>query len=219
MKKKLRSTTEAEKLEKKNFIMQTALKLYEEENYHLPSAEKIAKACGFAKGTLYTYFTTKEEIFLAILNQFFDNWFSTVKEGVPKYIDNSDGSVDVDVMIDMILTPIIDNHAFFSLASRIELVLEDNVSVERAKDYKLNVMRGVRIISQQLKNYDSFFATERGLRVIVETYALIIGFWHQAKVPGVLKQLMKDKEIEILFIDFKKDLKVAIKNYWKGCLQ
>lgn len=218
MKKKLRSTTEAEKLEKKNFIMQTAFQLYENENYQLPSAEKIAKACGFAKGTLYTYFTTKEEIFLAVLNQFFDNWFSSVKENVPMYIESVNGQVDVDKMIDMILEPIIDNHAFFNLASRIELVLEDNVSVDRAKEYKLNVMRGVRIIAQQLKAYNEFFATDRGLRVIVETYALIIGFWHQAKVPGVLKQLMKDKEIEILFIDFKKDLKVAVKNYWRGCL-
>lgn len=215
--KKLRSTTDEEKAEKKQFILNTSLQLYEAGGYILPSADKIAKTCGFAKGTLYTYFETKEEIFLDILISFFNNWFGYIEEEIPGFLQ-SNPHVSIDLIIQKMLVPVMGQKAFLSLVSRIELVLEGNVSQEKAIAYKLKVKEGVDTISSQLKKFHPFFGTDAGRKVIVETYAILIGFWHQSKIPPALQKLLEESEAELLYINFEKDLPKAIKTYWLGCL-
>ena len=65
-----RAIAEDEKLAKRRSILDAALALYLENSRELPSVSRIAEASGLAKGTVYLYFRTKEEIFLALLDLF-----------------------------------------------------------------------------------------------------------------------------------------------------
>ena len=59
-----RARTEAEKADKRKRILDSAWHLFTQSKGHLPRAVNIAQAAGVAKGTVYVYFRTKEEIFL-----------------------------------------------------------------------------------------------------------------------------------------------------------
>ncbi|MDR1524456.1 MAG: TetR/AcrR family transcriptional regulator, partial [Tannerella sp.] len=58
---------EAIKLEKKQLIMDVALRLFAENGYANTSIDKIAKSICIAKGLLYTYFKNKEDLLYQIL--------------------------------------------------------------------------------------------------------------------------------------------------------
>ncbi|MDR1525069.1 MAG: TetR/AcrR family transcriptional regulator [Tannerella sp.] len=89
---------EAIKLEKKQLIMDVALRLFAENGYANTSIDKIAKSIGIAKGLLYTYFKNKEDLLYQILLSGIDKMsigvFSEVMtakefvEGIEKVFDN-----------------------------------------------------------------------------------------------------------------------------------
>lgn len=53
-------------------IITAAFKVFAREGLHKGKIADIAREAGVGKGTVYEYFRSKEEIFTAILNQFFD---------------------------------------------------------------------------------------------------------------------------------------------------
>jgi AcrR family transcriptional regulator len=59
--------------EKKQLIMDTALELFAKEGFHKTSISTIARNAGIAKGLLYNYFKSKEELVIELMKAgFFD---------------------------------------------------------------------------------------------------------------------------------------------------
>lgn len=58
--------------EKYAAILTAAFKVFARDGLHKGKIADVAKEAGVGKGTVYEYFRSKEDIFAAILNQFFD---------------------------------------------------------------------------------------------------------------------------------------------------
>jgi len=58
---------EKEKLEKKEIIINVARKLFSQYGFEPVTISEIAKRAGVAKGTIYTYFENKYELFIEVL--------------------------------------------------------------------------------------------------------------------------------------------------------
>jgi len=63
------SRKEREKLARQQEILAAARQLFLTHGYHETTLEEIARHAEFGKGTLYNYFSSKEELFLAIQEQ------------------------------------------------------------------------------------------------------------------------------------------------------
>lgn len=57
-------------IDKKTMIIEQAIKLFAAKGYHSTSIQEIADACGFAKGTLYNYFESKDDVMLSVLKHY-----------------------------------------------------------------------------------------------------------------------------------------------------
>ncbi len=57
--------------EKRRMIYSAALKVFSEEGYHQATMEKIAALSGVAKGTVYTYFKSKEDLLDQLLEEYY----------------------------------------------------------------------------------------------------------------------------------------------------
>lgn len=64
---------------KKEFILDTAEKMFVEQGFDQTSIAQILDATQIAKGTLYYYFTSKEEIMDAIIERWIDQSFEQVR--------------------------------------------------------------------------------------------------------------------------------------------
>lgn len=59
-----------EKNNKRELILAAARDIFFEKGYHNATSEEIARQAGVAKGTLYQYFSSKQEIFLEMHRQY-----------------------------------------------------------------------------------------------------------------------------------------------------
>jgi len=55
---------------RRNAILETAAELFKEMGYERASMNELAKRCGGSKATLYGYFPSKEELFVAVVEAF-----------------------------------------------------------------------------------------------------------------------------------------------------
>lgn len=57
-------------VDKRTMIIENAIKLFAAKGYHSTSIQEIADACGIAKGTLYNYFESKEDVMLSVMKYY-----------------------------------------------------------------------------------------------------------------------------------------------------
>lgn len=73
------SRKEREKKAREQDILQAARKLFLVKGYHETTLEEIAHHAEFGKGTIYNYFSSKEELFFAIIDQINDEMLQLAK--------------------------------------------------------------------------------------------------------------------------------------------
>lgn len=66
---RLRLTQEERKKETRQLLLESAVETFAQLGFHGASVDKIAEYAGFSKGAFYAHFTSKEELFLTILEQ------------------------------------------------------------------------------------------------------------------------------------------------------
>ncbi len=64
--------------------MAACLKLYQEKSFRDIAMRDIAEAITFSRSSIYNYFETKEEIFLALCQQEYEQWTADLKEIIQK---------------------------------------------------------------------------------------------------------------------------------------
>ena len=72
----------AKKRETRKAILEAAIGLFSEKGYERTSVDDLARAAGVGKGTIYGYFRTKDEIFLAFCEEEIDYAFSVLARQV-----------------------------------------------------------------------------------------------------------------------------------------
>lgn len=65
-----------------NLILDAALKLFSEKGFHDTRLEDIAKAAGFSKASLYTYYIDKEAIFLNLAIRVYNELIDKLKANI-----------------------------------------------------------------------------------------------------------------------------------------
>lgn len=66
--------------EKKRLIMETALSLFAEKGYHETSIQEIAERIGIAKGSVYSFFRSKEEILFTIFDHYHQMMYELARD-------------------------------------------------------------------------------------------------------------------------------------------
>lgn len=83
-----RSTKQFEEMreEKKDLIMENAMELFAHQGFHATSISQIAKKARISKGLMYNYFTSKDELLMAIID-------SGMNEMLNQFDVNHDGII------------------------------------------------------------------------------------------------------------------------------
>lgn len=98
--------------ERKQQIMEAALKVFSREGLHTARMDDIAEEAGLSKGALYWYFNSKDKIIASLLTNFFDREFSKIEEWVMK--DDSARNL-LQNLIDLIVEDLLSVKPFMSI--------------------------------------------------------------------------------------------------------
>ncbi len=212
---RLRAIDDTEKAARRQTILDAARELFLSDISGLPSVISIARKAGLAKGTVYLYFKTKEEIFLAILAEDYEALMVEV-------IALLDNPLTPDELVDNLLATLIgfldQNPLFMPLASMASPVLEQNVEIEIVGKFKLMLVDKINQIDERFQVTFPQFQKGQCGSLLLHTNALILGLWQMQNWPEKLKPLQQQFPFNTVIPDFKKDLAVSLKNLWKGAL-
>ena len=98
--------------ERKQQIMEAALKVFSREGLHTARMDDIAEEAGLSKGALYWYFNSKDKIIASLLTNFFDREFSKIEEWVMQ--DDSARNL-LQSLIDLIVEDLLSVKPFMSI--------------------------------------------------------------------------------------------------------
>jgi len=98
--------------ERKQQIMEAALKVFSREGLHTARMDDIAEEAGLSKGALYWYFNSKDKIIASLLTNFFDREFSKIEEWVIR--DDSARNL-LQSLIDLIVEDLLSVKPFMSI--------------------------------------------------------------------------------------------------------
>ena len=207
-----RAIAEDEKLAKRQSILDAAQQLYLQNSRELPSVSRIAEASGLAKGTVYLYFRTKEEIFLALL----DEQFHVLLQQVLDLFDapqTSTGTL-IDAFLDTYIGFLREEPSFLRLAAMTNSVIEQNLDASIALDFKSRLIDKLLEIVAIVRN-----SVEKGATTLLRVYGLTIGLWQMLDWPDNVKPLLEQNEkFKVLRPDFFAELPVALGQYLGGAL-
>ncbi len=141
---KRRAITDAQKLFRRQEILSGARAYFEEAGYEGFTMTQLAKRLGIVKGTLYLYFPTKEAIILALYARALEDWCEVmkVKLGSPMAGDDFIQLFYDTTINDPILIPVL---------TRLEHVIEHNVSVELLIDSKRHFQACLNRIADKIQ--------------------------------------------------------------------
>ena len=178
----------------------------------LPSAASIAARAGLAKGTLYLYFETKEDIFTALL---MEGW-GTVMDGMLLALRNSGSRrVKVQGLLEAYTAHLQQHPELLRLDALSRSILEKNYGSEALCAWKLALTK--RFISLGTVADRVLHLPEgRGLQLLMRTYALTRGLWQSSDEANV--EYASDPAFSPLYGSFHGNLREALEEYWRGAL-
>ncbi|CAM4116819.1 TetR/AcrR family transcriptional regulator [Deinococcus marmoris] len=169
----MRARSLAEKQQRRADILCAAEDLWTTTPYADLSMNQVASAAQLAKGTLYLYFDTKEELFLALVDSHLAAWITRAAALLEERRPRTPAQ-----LADALLEAGQDSHSVRRLLVLLGTVLERRVRPELLQGFYQN-------LNVHLERLLALMPLERevSVRVLRHLYALAIGWQHLSEQP------------------------------------
>jgi AcrR family transcriptional regulator len=193
-----RARREAEKAERRGAILAAAGALLRATGFEGFSMSVLARKAGIAKGTLYLYFETREEVLLALYVETLAAWSRALVAGL------RDGMGDDEFVALFQETSTADPN-FMTLRARLESVIEHNVSLERLVEAKRAMKDLLGGLAPRVERALGL-GPGAGARLLVSLGALQLGAEQSNTGPAVAGLDLPDDVAEFMRIHTETDL-------------
>ena len=113
-------------------IIQAATGLFASDGFHATSTRKIAAAAGVSEGTVFHYFSTKNALLLAILDDFYDQLIESAREGIQEIMDTRERLL---FLATNHLRVLLENHALMMRLIQVYLSVDINYYLDYKKTH------------------------------------------------------------------------------------
>lgn len=210
-----RARGEAGKQARADDILAAAEALYLERGGDLSPVAEIAERVGVAKGTFYLYYRTKEEVYVALLQQQLGAWIDAIASDLPA----RGAPLSADGMVEAILAPLVERPGLMSLAAQSAVALEKNVAPDVVYRFKLAMAQGHQRLGGAISEATAGqVSAELGSALMLRTYALMLGLWQLANPPAACLEVLDREGVELFRVDFDAAARAALTDLWRGPL-
>lgn len=210
---KTRAVDGEDKAARRADILAAARALFVADSRQLPSAAQIAQAAGLAKGTVYLYFKTKEEIFVALLAED----FAGLLQAVHAAVSEGDPSQVLQRFVDRFAAYLDARPELLRLDAMAYSVLEQNLGEEHLRSFKLGLVQGL-VEAGGVVDARLGLPSGRGVALLLRAYALTRGLWQTLDYPPQLRSLLSEPVFAPIRPPFQTELKSALTEYLRGAL-
>lgn len=169
--KRARALDGDDKEARRQTILDAAERLFAERN-ELANVYDVATSAGLAKGTVYLYFQTKEEIYLALhmrhVEHFFTSLIARMNSGLPFLFPE---------MIALASEHLLDSPTYMPLGALCIGFGGNAVPMQAAQNFQSNMTHWLLTAGEGLERHFTKLAPGEGVRLLEHSYAMMIGLY------------------------------------------
>ena len=207
--------TAEERLSRRAALLDAAERLYRDSGT-VPTVSDIARAAGMAKGAVYLWFRTKDEIFVALLDANFgmlNTRLLTVIGTLDPLPAMAAGSFAAKYV--KLLGEIPD---ILPLALIPPSIFKENLPIESLSQFNRNLGAGLASAGELLERRFENLRPGQGTDLLFHTWALTVGLWHTLDLPEGLRKILDAPALSILHRRFYTELETAVTQLWRGAM-
>lgn len=198
-----RARQNAQKLERRQVILDAAWRAFHSSSYSELTVARIARETGLAKGTVFLYFRTKEEIFLEVTGQQLAEWFDMVDGRLTQLPVPAETEDVVEVIADSL-----QKRAYFTrLLAILSTVLEQNANYDAVLRFKQLLLIRLSHSGALMERALDFLRPGEGAHLLMQLEAIVIGLRHLADAAPVVRQLMTLDDMRAFDVDFDREFR------------
>ncbi|SER65790.1 TetR/AcrR family transcriptional regulator [Lachnobacterium bovis] len=175
---------------KKEKIIDTCISLYEKISFDDVTIRKICNKLNVSTASIYLSFSTKEEIFVAILIQEIMKWNERL-EGLLEY----EGTLDDDEFLSEIANTVEERKLLLKIIGLDLYAIEDMSSIESLVRYKEEYKKCMFLFEFCLEKYKTNIDSERRIQIVHAFFHYTKGLYLTAYPTKKQKLVMKNAKI------------------------
>jgi AcrR family transcriptional regulator len=210
---KQRAMGTEDKEARRHQILDAAEKLFLKHPGRMASVSEVAAAAGLAKGTVYLYFPSKEEMLLALHERHVGLFFRELMRKV-----SEPGPLDFDDVFPVTLEHLIRVPGYLELTSRCFGLMDREIPKETALAFKARVAATLQAAGVHLERHFRMPAGA-GVTLLLHSYGLIVGLWQLLHPNERLGREMRRPELRVLHRDYDNEIENALRALWRGSMQ
>lgn len=208
---KQRAMLEEDKQLRRQAILSAAAALLLQHPERLASVQDVALQSGLAKGTMYLYFRTKEEIYLAVHEQQTHQFFDTLEALVAR--ERSRPSLKR--LTRNVVEAIRQHPSFLPLAIQCP-EFERNADLDVVAHCKAGIGARLQQIGAAMEITYPRLKKGDGARLLIRSYGLMLGLWQLTAPTPVRERLLERADLAVFRLDYLVQLEAALYALWRG---
>jgi AcrR family transcriptional regulator len=204
-----RAVLAEDKQERHEAILDAAERLLQRSLERMANVAEVADEAGLAKGTVYLYFPSKEELLLALHERHVGDFFGALIER----LSNSE-PITLDHMLTLTRTYMVDPPTFLPLATRCFGIMATEVPAETAAAFKARMSARLAEAGAGLERHFPELPPGGGVALLRHSYALILGLWQMATTEAV----QGAEGCAMRRFDYPQELERALRALWEGTI-
>jgi AcrR family transcriptional regulator len=212
--KRVRAVDAADKEARRTGILDAAETLFER-THEFANVSEVAQAAGLAKGTVYLYFQTKEELYLALYTRNAESFFSELIADLECGFPHGEKKrIDFVYMRELVARHMFDNEGYMPLVALCFGVPQASIPPESAIATRQLVTSWLLRAGAGIERHFPHLSQGEGLRLLNHCYAMMIGLY---QLLGEHKSAPQRPQ-NIGLASYRQEAMVAIDRYWCAVL-
>ena len=172
-------------------IINACEQLYQTMSFKEITLKEISNVTSFSRPTIYNYFQTKEEIFLALYEREYDRWNAELES-----ILNNGGDCAREQIAGQIAASLQKRAQLLKLLSMNNFDMEANSREELLASFKTSYGRSLKLFREILEKYCPEKSAEEITEILYVFFPFMFGIYPYAEVTEKQKEAMETAKVD-----------------------
>lgn len=180
---------------RKDEIIAACEQLYQTMSFKEISLKEIGKVTSFTRTSIYNYFHTKEEIFLALLKKEYELWIDELQ-----MIMEDNGKLTRTAFAEKIAASLEHRRQLLKVMSMNMYDIEENSRMESLVEFKQVYGRSIKIFAELVSKFFPAMSEEGRQTFIYQFFPFIYGIYPYTAVTDKQREAMKQADVGFAYM-------------------
>ena len=180
--------------ERKEEIINACEKLYQTMGFKEITLKEIGRETSFSRTSIYNYFQTKEEIFLALLKREYDLWIFSLEK-----IMQTHNTMTNEEIADALAHTLDERRQLLKIMSMNHYDLEENSRMEMLVEFKISYGNALKTVMKMLEKFRTDMDVEKREEFVYSFFPFMFGIYPYTIVTDKQKEAMEKADVNYIY--------------------